>query len=34
VPQAGKMLDQALERQRVTTSFRGRVTPELERYFS
>ncbi len=34
VPQAGKMLDQALERQRITTAFRGRVTPELERYFS
>jgi puromycin-sensitive aminopeptidase len=33
VPQAGKMLDQALERQRVTTAFRGRVTPELERIF-
>jgi puromycin-sensitive aminopeptidase len=33
VPQAGKMLDQALERQRITTTFRERVTPELESFF-
>ena len=30
VPQSGKMLDQALERQRINAAFRERVTPELE----
>jgi puromycin-sensitive aminopeptidase len=33
VPQAGKMLDQALERQRINAAFRERVTPEFETSF-
>jgi puromycin-sensitive aminopeptidase len=34
VPQSGKMLDQALERQRIGTAFRERATPELVAFFS
>jgi puromycin-sensitive aminopeptidase len=34
VPQSGKMLEQALERQRIGTAFRQRAAPELEAFFS
>jgi hypothetical protein len=34
IPQSGKMLDQALERQRIGTAFRGRVTADLEAFLS
>jgi ERAP1-like C-terminal domain len=34
VPQSGKMLDQALERQRIGTAFRERATPALEAFFT
>jgi puromycin-sensitive aminopeptidase len=33
IPQSGKMLAQALERQRIGTAFRRRATPELETFF-
>jgi ERAP1-like protein len=33
IPQSGKMLQQALERQRIGTAFRLRATPELEAFF-
>jgi puromycin-sensitive aminopeptidase len=34
LPQSGKMLDQALERQRIGVAFRERATSELESFFS
>jgi puromycin-sensitive aminopeptidase len=34
IPQSGKMLEQALERQRIGTTFRRRATAELEAFFS
>jgi aminopeptidase N len=34
IPQSGKMLEQALERQRIGSTFRTRVTPELQAFFS
>jgi puromycin-sensitive aminopeptidase len=33
IPQSGKMLAQALERQRIGTAFRRRATPQLETFF-
>jgi hypothetical protein len=33
IPQSGKMLAQALERQRIGTAFRRRAAPELETFF-